>query len=179
MMAIGEFAIVKDKWRGIDVSYYVEPKFEKYARMVFGNTPEMIEFFSQKFGVDYPWKKYSQVVVRDFVSGAMENTTATVHMEALQHDHRYHLDETEEDYISHELSHHWFGDYVTCESWANLPLNESFATYAEVLWREYKYGIDEAEHHLSGDFSSYFAESQTKREPLIRFNGFQDHGHVS
>lgn len=178
MMAIGDFAIVKDKWRGIDVSYYVEPKYEKYARMVFGNTPEMIEFFSQKFGVDYPWQKYSQVVVRDFVSGAMENTTATIHMEALQHDHRYHLDETEEDYISHELSHHWFGDYVTCESWANLPLNESFATFAEVLWREYKYGIDEAEHHLSGDFSSYFAESQTKREPLIRFYGYQDPGDV-
>ena len=127
MMAVGDFAVVKDKWRDMEVSYYVEPKYEKYADDIFGNTPEMIDFFSDKLGVDYPWDKYSQIVVRDFVSGAMENTTATVHMENLQQTKREMLDGDYEDYISHELFHQWFGDLVTCESWSNLPLNESFA----------------------------------------------------
>ncbi|MCS7074603.1 MAG: M1 family metallopeptidase, partial [Bacteroidia bacterium] len=169
MMAIGEFAVVKDKWRNIEVNYYVEKEYEKYAKMIFGNTPEMLEFFSKKLGVMYPWEKYSQVVVRDFVSGAMENTTATIHFSALQHDDREHLDETHEDIIAHELFHHWFGDLVTCESWANLPLNESFATYGEYLWNEYKYGKEEADKHLDSDLQQYMAEAQQKREPLIRY----------
>jgi len=170
MMAVGDFAVIKDQWRNMEVSYYVEPEYAKHAKMVFGNTPEMIDFFSKYFGVDYPWKKYSQVVVRDFVSGAMENTTATVHMEELQHDHRDHLDETNEDYISHELTHQWFGDYVTCESWANLTLNEGFASYGEYLWREHKYGRKDADYHLTQDQIMYLTESASRRDPLIRYH---------
>ncbi len=169
MMAIGEFAVIKDKWRNIEVNYYVEPEYAKYAKMIFGNTPEMLEFFSKKLGVDYPWEKYSQVVVRDFVSGAMENTTATIHSSVLQHDDRSHLDNTFEDIVAHELFHHWFGDLVTAESWANLPLNESFATYGEYLWNEYKYGKWAADEGLENDLSTYLAEATQKREPLIRY----------
>lgn len=169
MMAVGEFSVIKDSWRGIEVSYYVEKEYEPYARLIFGNTPEMIEFFSTKLGVKFAWPKYSQIVVRDFVSGAMENTSATVHSGVLQHDAREHLDETHEDIISHELFHHWFGDLVTCESWSNLPLNESFATYGEYLWIEHKYGKQEADLHLDDDLANYLAEANQKREPLIRY----------
>jgi aminopeptidase N len=169
MMAVGNFVIVRDRWRGIDVDYYVEPEYEDYATMIFGHTPEMLDFFSKRLGVPYPWPKYAQVVVRDFVSGAMENTTATVHMEALQHDARDHLDETHEDYISHELFHQWFGDLVTCESWSNLPLNEAFATYGEILWREHKYGPEDADHHRLQDYLNYMTEAQGKRVPPVRY----------
>jgi aminopeptidase N len=168
-MAVGNFAVVKDKWKGMEVSYYVEPKFEKYARNIFGNTPEMIEFFSNKLGYKYPWDKYSQVVVRDFVSGAMENTTATTHMEALQVDDRTLLDESWDYIIAHELFHQWFGDLVTLESWANLPLNESFANYSEYLWNEYKYGVDEADYKGQDELNQYLTESESKQEPLIRY----------
>jgi aminopeptidase N len=168
MFAAGEFAVIKDYWRGKEISYYVEPEYAPYVPLIFGNTPEMLDFFSQKFGIPFPWQKYAQVVVRDFVSGAMENTTAVVHMEALQHDARSHLDETFEDYIAHELSHHWFGDYVTCRDWTHLTLNESFASYSEYLWKEYKYGREEAELHLSNDLDIYFSEFVTKKMPLIR-----------
>jgi len=125
---------VKDTWRKIAVDYYVEKEFEPYARNIFGNTPEMLEFFSTRMGVDYPWPKYSQVVVRDYVSGAMENTTATIHGEFLYRTKRELIDGNNESIIAHELFHHWFGDLVTCESWANLPLNESFANYSQYLW---------------------------------------------
>ncbi len=170
MMAVGDFALVKDsKWRGREVNYYVEKEYEPYAKAVFGNTPEMLDFFSNKLGVEYPWNKYSQIAVRDFVSGAMENTTATVHIELLQRTDRELLDQDFEDYISHELFHQWFGDLVTCESWSNLPLNESFATYGEYLWQEHKYGLDAADHHSAESRMGYLGESDRKQVNLIRF----------
>lgn len=170
MVAVGEFAIVKDKWKDIDVNYYVEPAYEQYAKDIFGATPEMISFYSDLLGYEYPWPKYSQIVVRDYVSGAMENTTASVFMEDLQVDDRELLDDNWEGIIAHELFHHWIGDLLTCESWANLPLNEAFANYSEYLWYEYKYGKEEADHHSRQEMSQYLQEAQTKQEDLIRFH---------
>src|SRR5436190_2302739 len=79
MIAVSDFAVVKDKWKNIEVNYYLDKDYEKYARLIFGHTPEMIQCFSDKLGVPYVWEKYSQVVVHDYVSGAMENTTAVIH----------------------------------------------------------------------------------------------------
>ncbi len=169
MMAIGEYAVVKDKWRNIPVSYWVEPKFEKHAKKIFGNTPKMMEYFSNKLGYPYPWPKYDQVVVRDFVSGAMENTSASTFMEAVQSTQRELIDKNWDDIIAHELFHQWFGDLVTIESWANLPLNESFANYAQYLWDEYKYGKDEADYQAFREKQQYLYEATRKQEPMIRF----------
>ena len=169
MMAVGEFSIIKDTWHEKEVSYYVEKEFAPYAKNIFGNTPEMIEFFSNKLGVPFAWNKYSQIVVRDYVSGAMENTTATLHGEFLQQTDRERIDGDNEDVISHELFHQWFGDLVTCESWSNLSLNESFATYGEYLWKEYKYGRMDADQHLFEDLETYLNEAEKEPKNLIRF----------
>jgi aminopeptidase N len=171
-MVVGDFAVVSDTWRGKSVDYYVEPKYAGTARAIFGRTPEMMEFFSKKLGVDYPWEKYAQVPVRDYVSGAMENTTATTHGATIQATRRELLDaayDTGESTIAHELFHQWFGDYVTSESWSNLPLNESFADYSELLWAEYKLGPDEAALVQENKLNLYLEEAQSKREPLIRY----------
>ncbi|RDC64779.1 M1 family aminopeptidase [Adhaeribacter pallidiroseus] len=173
MVAVGEFAVVHDKWRNLNVDYYVEPKFKNTAKAVFGNTPEMMEFFSKKLGVDFPWQKYASVVVRDYVSGAMENTTASVFMESLQLSRRELLDTNWDFIIAHELFHQWFGDLVTLESWANLPLNESFANYSEYLWEEHKYGKPSADALNLKELNEYLAEAETKQEPLIRYH-YQD-----
>lgn len=170
MMAIGEFAVVEDSWEGLTVNYYVEPEYEKYAKDIFGNTPEMLSFFSEKLDYQFPWSKYSQVVVRDYVSGAMENTTASVYMEALQVDDRELLDKSWDYIIAHETIHQWFGDLVTAESWSNLPLNEAFANYGEYLWNEYKYGVEEADYYGLEEVKSYLQEAETKQVDLIRFN---------
>jgi aminopeptidase N len=169
MIAAGDFAVIKDKWKNREVNYYVEPDYAPYAKMIFGNTPEMIEFFSNKMGVNYPWEKYSQMVVRDYVSGAMENTTAVIHGEFLQQTDRELLDKNNEDVISHELFHHWFGDYVTCKSWANLTLNEGFATYGEYLWREYKYGRDAADELAYEAMDGYLESAEKNPKHLIRY----------
>jgi aminopeptidase N len=169
MMAVGEFAVVEDEWQDLSVNYYLDSAYAPYARDIFGRTPEMLTFFSDKTGVEYPWPKYSQVVVQDFVSGAMENTTASVFYDALLVDDRELLDEHWDGIIAHELFHHWFGNLVTCESWANLPLNESFATYGEYLWHEHFYGIKEAEYARWEQLQNYLAEAEEKQVDLIRY----------
>jgi aminopeptidase N len=169
MMAAGEFSVVKDKYEGKEVSYYVEKSYEPVARKIFGLTPEMISFYSKITGVDFPWQKYSQIVVRDYVSGAMENTTATVHGESAQQDARQLVDGNSwEDVISHELFHMWFGDYVTTESWSNLTINESFADLSEVLWQEYKHGIDAGDAHNFQSMQNYFYSNSANKD-LVRF----------
>ena len=161
MMAIGEFVEVKDFYKRKDgskmeVSYFVEKEYEKYAKDIFGETPNMIAFFEKKLGVLYPWDKYHQVVVRDFVSGAMENTGAVIFGDFVYKTDKELLDENDQSTIAHELFHHWFGNLVTCESWANLSLNESFANYSQYLWDEYRYGKDEADYQANIEKQKYF-----------------------
>jgi aminopeptidase N len=168
-MGVGDYAIIKDSYKGKEVSYYVEKEYAPVARKIFGNTPEMIAFYAKITGVDYPWVKYSQIVGRDYVSGAMENTTATLHQESAQQDARELVDGNKwESTIAHELFHQWFGDLVTAESWSNLTLNESFANYSETLWDEYKYGKDAGDAQNFTDMQGYLnSKSETKN--LVRF----------
>jgi len=170
-MGVGEYAIVKDKWRNIPVDYYIEKEYEPYAKQIYGNTPEMIEFFSKKLGYDYPWAKYAQISGRDYVSGAMENTTATLHGSDILQKPGQLIDENKwEDTIAHELFHHWFGDLVTAESWSNLTVNESFANYSEYLWNEYKYGKDQADYHQMEDVNHYVHNPADFKKDLVRFD---------
>ena len=170
-MGVGEYAIVKDKWKNIPVDYYIEKEYEPYAKQIYGNTPEMIDFFSKKLNYDYPWAKYAQISGRDYVSGAMENTTATLHgSDILQKPGQLIDENTWEDTIAHELFHHWFGDLVTAESWSNLTVNESFANYSEYLWNEYKYGKDQADYHLMTDVNQYIHNPSDFNKNLVRFN---------
>jgi aminopeptidase N len=174
MIAVGEYAVVKEKWNEIELSYYVEPAFEAHAKHIFPHTKEMMDFFSALLKYPYPWSKYAQIVVRDYVSGAMENTTASVFGEFMQKTSRDLIDVKEnEKTVAHELFHHWFGDLVTCESWSNLTLNEGFANYSEYLWFEYKYGREEADYHLMNEWQGYFSEVSYHLHPLIHFK-YQD-----
>lgn len=178
MMAIGEYSIVKDSYTKkdgskIEVNYYVEPEYEKDARGIFGETPNMIAYFSELLDLEYPWDKYNQVVVRDYVSGAMENTGAVIFGEYVYKDKEDLLDGNDQSTIAHELFHHWFGDLVTCESWANLPLNESFANYSQYLWDEYRYGMDEADYQAEIEADGYFqSASYQGYHDLIWFDHF-------
>lgn len=168
-MGIGEFEIVKDSYKNIPVEYYVEKKYVPYAKDIFGNTPEMMAFFSKITGIEYPWNKYSQIIGRDYVSGAMENTTAVIHGEQAYQVPGQLIDgNIQENTIAHELFHHWFGNLVTAESWSNLTLNESFANYSEYLWREYKYGKLDADAHLLETIDGYKQDANFDKN-LVRF----------
>ncbi len=169
-MGIGDFTVVKDTWREKEVNYYVEPAYSKVAKTIFGKTPAMMDYFSEITGVDYMWDKYSQMVVRDFVSGAMENTSAVVHGESAYQSAAELMDGNRwEPVIAHELFHHWFGNYVTAENWSNLSLNESFATYGEYLWMDHAYGKTIAEAHRLKSMNAY-EDGGHSHKSLVRFD---------
>src|SRR5450432_2720571 len=169
-MGVGEYAVIKDLYKGKEVSYYVEKEYAPVAKRIFGNTPEMMAFYSRITGVDYQWNKYSQIVGRDYVSGAMENTTATLHQESAQQDARELVDGNGwEDVIAHELFHQWFGDLVTTESWSNITVNESFADYSETLWDTYRHGKDAGDEHIEENRETYLGNPADAAKNLVRF----------
>ena len=169
-MGVGDYAIIKDSYKGKEVSYYVEKDQAPFARGVFGLTPEMIKFYSDKLGVEYAWPKYSQIVGRDYVSGAMENTSATLHQESAYQNARQLTDGNSwETVICHELFHQWFGDLVTCESWSNITVNESMADYSQTLWMEYKHGKDAGDDENQQGLQQYLSNPSESKKDLVRF----------
>jgi aminopeptidase N len=169
-IGIGDYAVIKDSYKGKEVSYYIERAYEKVARKIYGNTPQMIAYFESQLGVAYPWVKYAQISGRDYVSGAMENTTATLHSDAVQQDARELVDGNNwESTIAHELFHQWFGDLVTAESWSNLTVNESFADYSQTLWFEHSQGKDAGAFENYTGLRSYLSSPSDAEKNLVRF----------
>ena len=163
-LAAGEFDEVTDSAGTgagtVPVQYYGAPGTADDLERAFGRTPEMIEFFSSKIGVDYPWAKYATVAVADFIFGGMENTSATTMTDTLLHDVRAHEDVLEQcdSITAHELAHQWFGDLLTCREWSHGWLNESFATYFDALFVEHHRGHDAFRYDVSLKAANYFAE---------------------
>jgi aminopeptidase N len=173
----GEFSEAKDKWRKIPVDYFAPKGRGDRLMPNYGRTPKMIELFSKTLGVDYPWEKYDQSMVDDFVAGGMENSSATTNTSSSLRDPKlvpeYPADE--DDLISHELGHQWFGDLVTTKDWANIWLNEGFATYMESVWAEGYYGKDEADYLRWQAGRRWFHQPQLYGRPIVRHD-FSDSG---
>jgi aminopeptidase N len=167
-IAIGDFSIIEAKCGQIPTPYYTYPGTEKEARMLMGKTPAMIRLFTKLFGYEYPYPKYSQVMVDEFIFGAMENTSATTHSDRFLHDARTELDFDCHDVVAHELAHQWWGDLLTPKSWTHVWLKESFATYSEILWSEQAEGVDEAGFSLLREQNVYMSEDRDRyRRPIV------------
>ena len=167
-LAAGEFTLIEDRAGDTPVTYYVAPGREEDARRAFGNTPKMIQFFERVIGVPYPYAKYAQVAVSDFIFGGMENTSATTQTDSTLHDARAHLDHKSDPLVAHELAHQWWGDLLTCRDWAHAWLNEGFATYFEALWCEENLGADEFAWNMRQDREGYLDEASNHyRRPIV------------
>ncbi len=166
-LVAGEFSVLEADADGIPLTYWVPKGREEDAKRTFEKTPAMVKHFGKLFGVKYPWNKYAQVVVSDFIFGGMENTTATTLYEHTLLDMRAAIDISSDDLIAHELAHQWFGDYVTCRDWSEGWLNEGFATYIEHVWREKDLGRDEYELGLQSDLEGYITEAHGRYRRAI------------
>jgi aminopeptidase N len=166
-LAIGDFAAIESSWNDVPVVYYVERGREAAAERTLARTPQMLELFSRLFGVPYPYPRYAQVFVADFIFGGMENTSATTLTDTVLIDERAALDYDVDSLVAHELAHQWFGDLVTCRDWGEGWLNEGFATYAEYIWREHYEGRDAADLELEDWADMYFGEDSGRYRRTI------------
>jgi aminopeptidase N len=173
-------AVVETRWQQTPVRYLVPPEGASAVERAFGRTPEMIEQFSQVTGVPYPWPRYDQVVVDDFVFGGMENVACTTMTEVLLVDEKAALEWDPDSLVSHELAHQWFGNLVTCQDWSQAWLNESWATVMEAVWVErsgapaegtwYRWETAQGYHHEHGRRYRRPIVSYTFREPIDLFD---------
>ncbi len=168
-LVAGEFDESKKTWRNIPVDYRVPHGEADRIEPTFARTPEMLSFFSDRLGVPYPWDKYDQTAVDQFSLGGMENASATtltarslLHPELAQESL-----EGADGLISHEMSHQWFGDLVTTKDWANLWLNEGFATFMATLWEEHQYGVDNAAYSRWRSQTAYFRQRRLFNVPIV------------
>ena len=168
MVAAGRYAIIREKFRNIPVDYYMYPEDTAKWRTSFGRTPAMIRFFEEKTGIPYPWEKFDQIIIDDFMWGGMENTTAVTLNDACVVGPRAALDFPSDPVVAHELAHMWFGDLVTARDWTHLWLNEGFATYCENLWTEATRGEDAFQYDMiNASFSIRGDDRMLGRKPIV------------
>ncbi len=173
-LAAGELTELTDSWEDVAVTYYVQPGLETECKRTLARTPEMLALFSEKFGVRYPYDKYAQVFVADFIFGGMENTTATTLTDVVLLDERAALDYDLEALVAHELAHQWFGDLLTCRDWGQGWLNEGFATYSEYIWRDHAEGRDAAALELDEWGEQYYGEDSNRYRRMVATNVYDE-----
>jgi len=174
MVAAGEYEIVRDSYGHLPLEYYVYKDRVQDGVSSLAKTPEAMKFFEQKIGVPYPWEKFAQIWISDFMWGGMENVSAvTLNDDAYLLDARAQVDFTSDDVVAHELAHQWWGDLVTARDWNNLWLHEGFANYFEALFKEHEKGEEYFQYDLLQQASSVFVtEDAQGRSPLVGKDGY-------
>ncbi len=160
----GPFDIKKDKWEGVDLWYVVPQGQGQYIDDSFSGTKDMLSFYSGILGVKYAWPKYAQNAMYDF-GGGMENVSATTLGEGSLTEKRAGF-RNMDSLNSHELGHQWFGDFVTCKDWGDTWLNESFATYMQMMYFEHSRGQNGYDREVEGNTRAYLAESRRYQRPI-------------
>ncbi len=170
-LVVGEYTPIVSEYEGIPVITNVYPSQLAEGKITSARLREMVQFFSEKTGLKYPYAKYAQTMARDF-GGGMENISATTQTDNMIHDARTELDQTSDGLQSHELAHQWFGDYLTSRNWSDIWLNESFATYFQAMWDEHKLGRDDFLYKdVRANQREYFtAWKQGNRRPIVTKN---------
>ncbi len=153
-LVAGYFEKIENDYNGIPLAFYTPASDIKEATNSYRNTKDILSFFEKETGMPYPWEKYYQVVVRDFVAGGMENTGLTILTDRTLFTKDFESIRSSDSLVAHELAHQWFGDIVTCKDWNHLWLNEGFATYYDVLYDGHKNGLDSMTYRIWGTVRS-------------------------
>jgi aminopeptidase N len=172
-LTAGPYEIIQDSLDGLPVEYWVYKEDVPDAMRSFGKTPDMIAFFSQKFGFPYPWAKYAQICIAGY-GGGMENVSATILGDSTIHDQRAEQDFSSHSLVAHELAHQWWGDTVTERTWSHVWLSESFATYFEYLYINHDRGEDEGAVNLKQKKDRYLREAHHRYIRPIVFDRYNN-----
>ena len=165
--AAGDFHVEEEKYGDVLLQYVVPRGQEEKLRLSFEKTPKMMKFFEEFTGVKYPYPKYTQVCVDEFIFGGMENASLTILTSLTLHDEKAHVEFRSEPLVSHELAHQWFGDLVTCKDWSHIWLNEGFATFMQAMWRRHDEGEEEFIYDMIGKLDAYLSEYGRYSRPVV------------
>jgi aminopeptidase N len=172
MLGIGKYAIKKTKsGRGIPMNLYYYPEFADRAEPTYRYSEKMVDFLERETGILYPWESYSQIMVQDFLYGAMENTTATIFGDFFNVDERAYIDRNYVGVNCHELTHQWFGDYITARDWRDTWLQESYATFYPKQFTKELYGEDEYNWQRRGEQNAALEASKKDLNPIRHSGG--------
>jgi len=167
MLAIDKYAIKKTKTkRGTPINFWYYPEHPERLEPSSMYSERIIEFLEDEIGYAYPWGAYSQVMVQDFMYGAMENTSATVFGDFFWVDNRAFLDRNYIGVNAHEATHQWFGDLITARNDADHWLQESFATFYPGLFVGSVYGQDETYWSFRGSMNGALAAGEKNSLPV-------------
>jgi aminopeptidase N len=172
-LVAGYLEKLEDQHGDIPLAFFSQPTLAEHAANSFQDTAQIMAFFEEEIGVAYPWNKYYQVTIRDFVAGGMENTTLTT----LTHNTIFSSDtenlRSTRRLDAHELAHQWFGNYVTCKDWSHLWLNEGFATYYAHLYEGHKFGDDALRYGLYQDARRSILTQASDKRPIV-YRGYSN-----
>jgi aminopeptidase N len=166
-IVVGPFTVLRDQWRGIPVEYWTYADTVNSAWRAFGETPGMIEIYSQVLGVPYPWAKYDQSLIPDFTYGGMENVSATTQTDLILHGAGDEPQGSGRGLAAHELAHQWFGDLTTAADWADIWLNEGLTTYMESVHTEKSRGWNDAVLEWGGQQAGAMGADLNVERPLV------------
>lgn len=171
-LVAGKFSMLEDHAGNTKLRFFTPPSQAAYAKSSFEGTADMVGFYEKETGVTFPWAKYDQVAVDDFLWGGMENTSLTILTDRTLFSRESENIQSSQYLVAHELAHQWFGDYVTCKDWSHLWLNEGFAVYYSNLYEEHKHGRDAMLYALYSDYRGLVG-SKDERRP-IAYRGYND-----
>ena len=170
---VAELVKVEDSYNDIPVNYWVYKENKNEAMRSFGLTPDMMEYFGKLSGIEYPFEKYDQVIIDDFMFGGMENITLTHNTDRTMYDEFAAPDVSSDGLVAHELAHQWYGNLITTRNWANAWLNEGFATFLSRKYRQYHDGFDEGEYIRFGEMNSYFGSNRRWKRSTVQHHFYE------
>ncbi len=166
-LVIGQYEEIVEDWDGVKIIHYGPKGKEEDTKESYKETKDILEFFSKALEFRYPFEKYANVPVKNFIYGGMENVTATTLTEDSIYDKIARMETGAERLLAHEIAHTWFGDIITCKEWSHIWLNEGFATYFQALYKEHSRGWNEFIYDMLQKSDSYFEESKNYKRAIV------------
>lgn len=164
---VGEYEIGTEKWDGLDVMWLVPKGLGSMGKSSFEGTADMVKFFSEQTGLRYPYAKFSQAVVSDYMFGGMENITMVTNTINTLHEANEKPAASSEGLVLHELAHQWFGDTITCRDWSHIWVNEGWASFLPSFYVRKKYGKEQYDMGRYGTLMGAYGAAKGSKRPMV------------